>query len=201
VGTITLKAACGTSTNSGGAGVTTTEHDLGQTSGTFTFTWDAYTVPDQFDVKYENNLLFSTGNISGSGSKSITYSGSSTTITVVVTGSTAGTAWNYTVGCPGSSSSGSAGYDGTYTGTFTSVSQLGTSTGTGTVTVTNGSLTDSSGVFTGTVGSSGNFTGNWTYSSGSLPIPMTGEFSTTSSFTLSGSIGSTVSGTATLRRT
>jgi hypothetical protein len=30
----------------------------------------------------------------------LTYSGTATVVTVIVTGSSSGTAWNYTVGCP-----------------------------------------------------------------------------------------------------
>ena len=95
---------------------------------------------------------------------------------------------------------GGGGYDGTYSGTFQTVSPLGTTSGPGTITVTNGYLTDPDGVFTGNVDSTGHFSGTWNYSQGSLPIPMSGVFSTSSSFTLSGTIGSTVRGTATLHK-
>lgn len=95
---------------------------------------------------------------------------------------------------------GGGGYNGSYSGSFRTVSPLGTTTGTGTITVTNGHVSDPDGFFTGTVDSSSHFTGNWNYSQGSLPIPMSGVFSTSSSFTLSGSIGSTVQGTATLHK-
>lgn len=92
---------CSVGTNSGGAGVTTTVHELGRTSGTFLFTYDALTIPDRFDVQYQGATLYTTGGfVSGTGSKSITYSGTSTKVTVVVTGSTQGTAWNYVVNCP-----------------------------------------------------------------------------------------------------
>ncbi|MSR85962.1 hypothetical protein EXS74_01035 [Candidatus Woesearchaeota archaeon] len=92
------------------------------------------------------------------------------------------------------------GYDGTYSGTGQTVSPLGTATSSGTFTVTNGYVTDPDGLFTGNVDSSGYFTGKWYYSEGSLPIPMSGMFSPSSSFTLSGSIGETVSGTFTLHK-
>jgi len=91
---------CSTVTTSGGAGVTTNVHELGRTSGTFVFSWDAFSIPDKFDVSYQGTLLFSTGFVSFTGSKSITYSGTSTKVTVVVTGSAAGTAWTYMVNCP-----------------------------------------------------------------------------------------------------
>jgi len=95
-----------------------------------------------------------------------------------------------------------AGYDGTYTGPYTVTSPLGIANGIGTFTVVNGFFDDPTepGVFSGNVDSNGNFTGNWYYSAGSLPIPMTGKFSTASSFILSGNIGNTVSGSFTLQK-
>jgi hypothetical protein len=94
-------APCNQASNSGGAGVTTTVHQLGRASGTFTFRYDAFGVPDRFDISYEGRQIFSTGSfVSGSASVNIPYSGSSTVITVVVTGSSPGTLWTYTVGCP-----------------------------------------------------------------------------------------------------
>jgi hypothetical protein len=94
---------CNAQTTSGGAGVTTNTHALGATSGTFTFTYDAFTVPDRFQVLYEGQPLLDTGFVSGASSRSIAFSGSSSTVTVTVTGSAPGTAWNYTVGCATSS--------------------------------------------------------------------------------------------------
>jgi hypothetical protein len=94
-----VAAACGAATNSGGAGVTTTVHDVGKKQGTFTFAWDAYSIPDQFQVSYEGKIILDTGSVSGAGSRNLSINGSSTTITVTVTGSTSGTSWTYTVGC------------------------------------------------------------------------------------------------------
>jgi hypothetical protein len=96
---------CNTATNSGGAGVTTTLHDLGRTSGTFAFSYQAFSVPDRFEVFHEGNRLLDTGLVPRPGSPgaatvNLTYSGASTTVTVIVTGSQPGTAWNYTVACP-----------------------------------------------------------------------------------------------------
>ena len=99
VGIIDLVPACGAATNSGGAGVTTTVHDVGKSKGTFTFTYDAFSIPDRFQVSYEGASLLDTGSISGGGSRNLTINGTHTTITVVVTGSSSGTAWTYTVGC------------------------------------------------------------------------------------------------------
>jgi hypothetical protein len=95
-------APCGVATTSGGAGVTTTVHDLGRTDGTFPFTWDAFFEPDTFEILYEGRQLFSTGPVSGTGSTSVAYGGASTQVTVRVTGTPGSptTVWNYTVGCP-----------------------------------------------------------------------------------------------------
>jgi hypothetical protein len=91
---------CSATTTSGGAGVTTNVHEMGRTSGSFVFNWDALAIPDKFDVSYQGVLLFSTGFVSFTGTHTITYSGTSTKVTVVVTGSAPGTAWNYVVNCP-----------------------------------------------------------------------------------------------------
>lgn len=93
---------CNTATTSGGAGVTTTVHQLGQTSGKFVFNWNAFTEPDKFEVFYQGVSLFSTGLVSGTGTKTITYSGSATVVTVVVTGNPGSTTtvWTYMVNCP-----------------------------------------------------------------------------------------------------
>lgn len=95
-------APCNTATNSGGAGVTTTNHSLGATRGTFTFSYDAFSVPDRFQVVYEGQTLLDTGSVSGSATRTLSFSGSSSVVTVTVTGPS-GTAWNYTVSCPSGS--------------------------------------------------------------------------------------------------
>jgi FecR protein len=96
---------CNAATNSGGAGVTTTVHNLGRTSGTFAFSYQAFDVPDRFEVFYKGNRLLDTGLVPRQGSPgaatvNLTYGGASTTVTVIVTGSQPGTAWTYTVACP-----------------------------------------------------------------------------------------------------
>ena len=90
---------CDTATNSGGVGVTRTVHSLGRTSGTFPFSYQAFSIPDRFEVIYEGRTLLDTGSVSGGATQNLTYTGSATVITVVVTGPS-GTLWNYTVGCP-----------------------------------------------------------------------------------------------------
>lgn len=90
---------CNTATVSGGVGVTTTVHQLGATSGTFVFDYEAFSVPDRFEVIYMGDTLLDTGSVSGGANPSLSYNGSSTLVTVIVTGP-AGTAWNYVINCP-----------------------------------------------------------------------------------------------------
>ena len=91
---------CNATTTSGGAGVTTTVHDLGRTSGTFPFSYEAFSIPDRFEVIYQGTTLLDTGFVSGSATHPLTYSGTATVVTVIVTGSSSGTAWDYVAGCP-----------------------------------------------------------------------------------------------------
>ena len=92
---------CNSSTVSGGQGVTVTTHELGQTSGTFAFTYNAQIQPDLFEIFYEGSLIFTTGGpVPGSATRTVTYSGTSTQIVVRVTGPETGTLWSYVVGCP-----------------------------------------------------------------------------------------------------
>lgn len=95
----TAGQTCNTQTRSGGAGTTTTLHQLGRVNGVFRFDYNAFTVPDRFQVVYEGNTLLDTGSVSGAGSVNLPYSGSSTTVTVTVIGPT-GTGWDYVVNCP-----------------------------------------------------------------------------------------------------
>jgi hypothetical protein len=93
---------CNQQTNSGGAGVTNTVHELSRTSGTFRFQYEAFGIPDQFEIFYQGTRIYTTaGAVSGNNGAGdlVTYSGTSTQITVRVTGPS-GTAWNYTVFCP-----------------------------------------------------------------------------------------------------
>jgi subtilisin-like proprotein convertase family protein len=88
-------------TASGGPAGATNVYDFKQTSGTIPISWEFYTVPDQMDVYYESNLIFTTGLVSGSGTTNIPYGpGSSTQITVVMdaTYHPPATLWTYTIG-------------------------------------------------------------------------------------------------------
>jgi hypothetical protein len=76
-------------------------HEVGRSSGRFVFDYEAFTIPDQFQVIYEGNTLFDThGPVSGNASVTIPFSGTSSEVTVKVTGNTdPNTQWSYTVHC------------------------------------------------------------------------------------------------------
>lgn len=91
-----------------GAGFDTPEIryiEMGQTSGTFTFSYQTYSQEDRMIVSYNGTELFDTTCLGTGGTltETISYSGSTTTITVQIIpncfGGT-GTAWNFTVTCP-----------------------------------------------------------------------------------------------------
>lgn len=77
--------------------------ELGRTSGSFVFQFETHTRPDRMAVFYEGSPLFDTGCVGDSGARTITYSGSSSQVRVVVQPNCAGgsgTAWAFTVNCP-----------------------------------------------------------------------------------------------------
>lgn len=79
--------------------------EMGQTSGTFDVSWDMYSVfPDRMIISYEGATLFDTGCVTGTGSATLTYAGSSSQITVEIIpncdGAMAATLWNFTINCP-----------------------------------------------------------------------------------------------------
>lgn len=76
--------------------------EMGRTSGTFTFEWQMFSVQDRMVVSYEGRTLFDTGCVSGGGTRALTYSGGSSTVTVQVFPACAGgsTAWDFVVSCP-----------------------------------------------------------------------------------------------------
>ena len=104
-----IQIACDTTTKQSGNKPETFIVELGQKSGTFIFTYNMYTVPDQMLVEYEGEKLFDTGCTGerhgqgkGADSKSITYSGASTKVTVKVLPACEGstTQWTFTANCP-----------------------------------------------------------------------------------------------------
>jgi len=96
-------AACNAQQVSGADTPETRMINLGRTSGTFQFTFDTVSQPDRMVVSYEGATLFDTGCVGASGVRSLTYSGTSTVVTVQVTPNCnggSGTAWSFTVSCP-----------------------------------------------------------------------------------------------------
>lgn len=77
--------------------------DLGINHGTFQFDYNTYSQQDQIIVSYQGTILFDTGCVGASGTKYLSYSGTSTSVTADVHPNCAGgtgTAWNFTVYCP-----------------------------------------------------------------------------------------------------
>jgi hypothetical protein len=93
-------------------------------------------------------------------------------------------------GGAGSSGGASGGYDGTYDCTGTSVTPAGSSSGSGSFSCLNGHCADSSGAFSGNVDGNGSFSGTDVLCPTCTPLPMSGVFSKTSAFTISGHSGS-----------
>ena len=92
---------CNVRTESGGTAGKTTVHELGRTNGTFQFQYEAFGIPDKFEIIYQGNTLLNTNFVSGGATVPIAFSGTSSLVTVIVTGnSNTSTAWNYTLSCP-----------------------------------------------------------------------------------------------------
>ena len=92
--------SCMQQQNSGSQGIFTQSYDLGSYCGTFDFQYDTFVVPDSIEIFYDSKTIFQVGPVGENNTVPITYSGSSTVITVIVTAPLTGTAWNYNVGCP-----------------------------------------------------------------------------------------------------
>jgi hypothetical protein len=102
VTTTTVLQQCNEQTLAGGYGTTVTDHELGATGGSFVIDYNMYSIPDEMEVRYEGNLIYTTGGaVSGTGSPVINFGpGSATKITVTIIGNDPGTAWDYVVHCP-----------------------------------------------------------------------------------------------------
>lgn len=110
---------CASLATSGGQGNFTYEVFLGTGTGTVDFSYSAFTIPDQFTVKYNGANVINTGLVGTSGYYNGVYvsagaSPGSASFTktsanpqyayVTVTAPFAGTAWSFTLGCPGGAS-------------------------------------------------------------------------------------------------
>jgi hypothetical protein len=97
---------CNATQISGGDVPETRVIELGRTSGTFRFNWDTGGVNDRFIIRYENQVLFDTTcRVASNQSQTLTYSGSSSQISIQVlpncrTGNEGGDLWRFTVTCP-----------------------------------------------------------------------------------------------------
>ena len=99
----TQAKTCNEATESGGTGIETHNYEMGVNGGSFSLEYDMENIPDQLEVFYQGQRIYTTGGLV-SGSKTVQVSfgpGASTQITVTVTGSAdTGTVWSYTVNCP-----------------------------------------------------------------------------------------------------
>jgi hypothetical protein len=94
---------CNSSVVQGGEAAEAVTVNMGKTSGTFLFEWDMQSIPDQMTVLSDGKQIFDTGCVSGTGSKSLNFSGTSSTITVDVNSDCThqgSTAWSFQAGCP-----------------------------------------------------------------------------------------------------
>lgn len=97
-------AQCSSVQNAGGDTADTRTVPLGRPSGSFSLSYQMFTIKDQIRVLYDGRTLFDSGCVGGSKTQLIPYSGLASFVTIQVTpncsGNTSGTAWNYTVACP-----------------------------------------------------------------------------------------------------
>lgn len=100
------RASCSQTQNAGGDTPDSRVIALGANSGTFTFSHENYGIRDRITILYDGSTLYDTGCVSNGGTRSISFSGLSSYVTVRVTpncaGNTSGTAWNYRLACPAS---------------------------------------------------------------------------------------------------
>jgi hypothetical protein len=155
---ITGTGVCDIAVNGGTGGRGYFEYtiQLGFGTGSINFTYDAYTVPDQFQVYYNGSLVIDTGfrgstsynaqlnalgypNVSGPGSGSASFTKSSAlpeTALVVITAPLTGTAWEFLMGCPPIAATPTPTPTNTPTSTLPSTTPTQTPTNSGTPNVT-----------------------------------------------------------------
>lgn len=95
---------CDATVQSGGPGETTTQHELGKSSGTVVIEYDMKTLPDEINVYYDNVLVASSnGLVSDSNTLQFKYtavSGKPTYCIVKISAPYDNTEWNYLLNCP-----------------------------------------------------------------------------------------------------
>lgn len=105
-GSLAPTQGCNATTMGGGAGVTSTKHEIGRPGPTaFVLRHETYSIPDRIEVFYEGNRIHDTGYIGddtnqGTGQVVVGVPpGLSTSVLVRITGPN-NTEWDYTVNCP-----------------------------------------------------------------------------------------------------
>ena len=99
------RIACNASQENGGVGGGEFIVDLGAATGVVTLYYEANPIPDTFKVEYNGSVVINTGSVSGSGTASFTKTTASPTwAKVIVEAPLAGTAWDFTLSCPGGAS-------------------------------------------------------------------------------------------------
>ena len=92
---------CGSFQGSGGGTYDSRTFDMPSAAGDVFFQYEAFTVPDKFEVYFGSVRVFSTGGeVSGYGETTLTKPSGVTLARVVVTSSDADTQWQYSLGCP-----------------------------------------------------------------------------------------------------
>lgn len=98
------KINCNSTVKSGGQGVTNTQHELGNTSGTVVIEYDTKQVPDEIKVYYDNVIVAqSNGLVRGVGKLRFKYNataGKPTFCNVIVSAPEENTQWDYLLNCP-----------------------------------------------------------------------------------------------------
>ena len=101
---VNRRVNCDAVVNSGGQGVTNTQHDLGEKSGTVIIEFDMNNIPDELTVLYDNNIVArSSGPVSGKNSVQFQYTalpGKPTYCIVNISAPDNGTTWHYLLNCP-----------------------------------------------------------------------------------------------------
>ena len=104
IGAAPRQATCSTVQNAGGDTADSRIVQLGATSGTFTFSHDMVSIRDRMVVHYDGVPILDTGCVSGRATRTVSFAGLSSVISVQVepncAGPTSGTRWSYTVTCP-----------------------------------------------------------------------------------------------------
>lgn len=98
------QSRCNDTQKAGGDAPEVHQIDLGVTSGVFTFDYQTYDVKDQIIISQGGRTIFNSGCVGESRSVQVQFSGYTTMIEVRVNpncSGSSGTAWNFTVHCPG----------------------------------------------------------------------------------------------------